>query len=188
MKASLPSEYSTQGDFPELENKMKMIPNDVAHLIAKHSATPHSSIHPSGHPSGRGSRRFPASLPRIAKAGLWLFLCAWFVPGAWPNVVAQTREQKPVATVGGEALYEEDFLPQIQGQVYKIRKQEYDLKRKALEDVINKKLMRAAAQKQGITEEEWLRREVDSSVHVAVELGLDLRRRGRPQVPAHKVT
>ena len=69
-----------------------------------------------------------------------------------------------MATVGGEALYEEDFLPRIQGQVYKIRKQEYDLKLKALEDAINKKLMRAAAQKQGITEEEWLRREVDSKV------------------------
>ncbi|MCH7978567.1 MAG: thioredoxin domain-containing protein [Acidobacteria bacterium] len=136
---------------------MKMIRHADAHLIAKHLTTLNSS--------GSGKRRrLQTGLPRIAGAGLWLFVCAGFIPGAWQSAAAQTGEQKPVATVGGEALYEEDFLPQIQGQVYKIRKQEYDLKRKALEDVINKKLMRAEAQKQGITEQEWLRQEVDSKV------------------------
>lgn len=137
-----------------------MIRHANQHPTAMLLTTPHSSPHS----SGRGKRRLQTNLPRIAGACLWLFVCAGFIPGAWLSAAAQTGEQKPVAVVGGEALYEEDFLPQIQGQVYKIRKQEYDLKRKALEDAINKRLMRAEAQKQGITEEEWLHQEVDSKV------------------------
>ncbi len=135
---------------------MKMIRHADVHPIEMHLTTLISS--------GSGKRRFQTGRTRLAGGVLLLFVCTGFIPGVWLSASAQTGEQKPVATVGGEALYEEDFLPQIEGQVYKIRKQEYDLKRKALEDAINKKLMRAEAQKQGITEAEWLRQEVDSKV------------------------
>ena len=93
-----------------------------------------------------------------------LLACGWFLTGGWPKAAAQTGEQKPVAVIGETTLYEKDFLPQIQGEVYKIRRQEYEFKRKALEEVINQRLLRAEAQKLGMTEEELLRQEVDSKV------------------------
>lgn len=97
------------------------------------------------------------------KAGL-LFAFACLAAGISPQALAQTSQEKPAALVGGEAIYDRDYLPQIQGQVYQVRKQEYELKLKALEAAINRKLVRAEAEKRGISEEELLRREADSKV------------------------
>ena len=69
-----------------------------------------------------------------------------------------------MAVTGEETLYEKDYLPQIQAQVYKIRMQEYELRLKSLEEAINKKLLLAAAQKRGITAEALLQAEADSKV------------------------
>ncbi len=95
--------------------------------------------------------------------GLLLFVCGWFV-AASSSAAAQTSKEKPVAVVGEESFYEKDYLPQIQSQLNELRDQEYQLKRKALEQAINQRLLRAEAKKQGITEEELLKREVDSKV------------------------
>ena len=92
-----------------------------------------------------------------------LFAVAWFVAGASPQALAQEKE-KPAALIGKEAIYDRDYLPQIQSQVYKVRMQEYELKLKALEIAINRKLLRAEAEKRGISEEELLRQEADSKV------------------------
>ena len=149
---------------------MKLFRRAVAKLIGKHLNTLHSLPHPSSpnpsspHPSGRCQRRIQAGLRSVARAGLVLLVCGWFVPGGWPEAAAQTGKDKPVAVIGETTLYEKDFLPQIQGEVYKVRQQEYELKRKALEEVINQRLLRAEAQKRGMRAEELLRQEVDSKV------------------------
>ena len=101
---------------------------------------------------------------RCARAAVLAWIAAGIVLAAHPQAAAQTRPQKPVAVVGDEAIYEQDFVPQIEAKVYKIRQQEYELKRQALEDVINKKLLRAEAEMWGVSPEEWLRQEVDSGV------------------------
>ena len=135
---------------------MKMVRHAVAHPISKYLHRQPSSL--------RHKPRFQPALPTFAAGRLLLLLCGWFVPAAWPNAAAQTRQEKPVAIVGDEALYEKDFLPQIQGQVNKIRLQEHELRRKALLGAINKKLVQKEAQKRGVTEAELLRQEVDSKV------------------------
>src|ERR1051325_6915155 len=76
----------------------------------------------------------------------------------------EQKQEKPVAEVGGEKLYETDYLPRIQSQVQKLRMQEYDLRLRALKDAINKKLLKVEAAKKGISEEEWLRPEIASKV------------------------
>jgi len=93
-----------------------------------------------------------------------LLLSGWLLAAALPGAMAQGQPQKPVAVFGTEALYEKDYLPQIQSQIYKIRKQEYELRRKAIEDAINKRLLRLEAEKKGATEQDLLRREADSKV------------------------
>jgi len=82
-------------------------------------------------------------------------------------VNAQTHEAKldlPVATVDGTQIYEEDLLPAIQPQLLPLRSQEYDIKKKALEDLIQQKLLESAAKKKGLTAEQLLVQEVDTKV------------------------
>ena len=93
-----------------------------------------------------------------------LFVISWLASAALPQVSAQTAEEKPVALIGDEAVYERDYLPPVQNEVYKVRVQEYELKRNALEDTINRRLLRAEAEQRGISEEELLLQEVDSKV------------------------
>src|SRR5262245_7816962 len=56
---------------------------------------------------------------------------------------AASGQDKAVAIVGSEALYESDYLPRIQSEVQKIRMEEYQLRRRALEDAVNKRLLKA---------------------------------------------
>jgi protein-disulfide isomerase len=75
---------------------------------------------------------------------------------------AQTRE--PLAVVAGEAIYEADLLPAIQGPMQQIRRQEYDVKSQALENLVNQKLLEAAAAKRGIAPAALLQQEADAKV------------------------
>ena len=123
----------------------------------------------SQHPSVNllSSGPWPHSLAwaqRLAAACLFLLGCGGVVPHSLPEASAQGKEEKPVAIAGEEKFYEQDYLPKIEGQLYKLRKQEHDLKRKALEEAINQKLLSAEARKRGISEEELLREEADSKV------------------------
>ena len=95
---------------------------------------------------GRGSKL--RALP-MALAGLLLFAAGWFARDLRPNAEAQARPERPVAIVGNEAIYEKDFLQPIEAQVQKLRQQEYEVRRRALDDVINKKLLAAEAQRRG---------------------------------------
>jgi len=98
------------------------------------------------------------------RAGFAALACCLLVP---PAVWAQTHGAKqnvPVATVDGQTIYEEDLLPSIQGQLMPLRKQEYDIKKKALDDLIRQKLLDTAAKKKGITTDQLLAQEVDSKV------------------------
>lgn len=144
---------------------MKMVRQAVAPPIAKHLTRLHSSL--------RCKQRFPAGLPRFAATGFLLFVCGWLVRAALSIAAAQTSQEKPVAVMGEEVFYEKDFLPPIQGQIHKIRLQEYELKRKALENAINKKLLRAEAEKGGMTEGAWLHQEVDSQAAEPTEAEIE---------------
>jgi len=112
---------------------------------------------------GRQPRFSPRWLS-IAVAGPLLLSCGWLACATWQNAAAQSSGEKPVAMVGNELLYEKDYLPPLQAQVQKIRMAEYDLKRKALEAAINKRLVQAEAAKRGMKEEELLHQEADSRV------------------------
>ena len=94
---------------------------------------------------------------------LLLFFSGWLVRGGWRSAAAQNNDGPPVAAIGTELLYEKDFLPPIQGQVQKIRMQEYELKRKSLEAAISKRLVEAEAAKRGITAEELVALQADAS-------------------------
>ena len=89
--------------------------------------------------------------------------CLLVAPAAW----AQTHDAKlnpPVATVSGQTIYEDELLSTAQPQLMQLRTQEFEIKRRALDDLIQQKLLEAAAKKKGITTDQLLAQEVDSKI------------------------
>jgi protein-disulfide isomerase len=82
--------------------------------------------------------------------------------------VAQNGEtpkpKQPVATIDGQAIYDEDLASSVEGQLQPLRNQEYEIKRKALDNLIEQKMLEAAAKKKGLTTEKLLDQEVNSKV------------------------
>jgi protein-disulfide isomerase len=75
-----------------------------------------------------------------------------------------TRTGPPVAMVAGQAIYESDLLPSVQGQLLPLQNKEYEVKSRALENLIRQRLLEAEARKEGLTSEKLLEREADSHV------------------------
>jgi len=91
-------------------------------------------------------------------------ICCFLMPGIVSAQKSDAKANPPVATIDGQTIYEDDLLPSIQGQLMPLRKQEYDIKKKALDDVIQQKLLEAAAKKKGVTTDQLLAQEVDSKI------------------------
>src|SRR5262249_25926082 len=72
--------------------------------------------------------------------------------------------QKPLATVAGQPIYEQDLMSLAGPALLDLHKQEYKLKSEALHRAICKKLVDMEAEKRGLSSEELLKREVDSKV------------------------
>jgi predicted DsbA family dithiol-disulfide isomerase len=75
-----------------------------------------------------------------------------------------SKAKQPVATIDGQPIYEEDLAAASEGQLAALRTQEYEIKRKALDSLIDEKLLEAAAKKKGLTTEQLLNQEVNSKV------------------------
>jgi protein-disulfide isomerase len=71
---------------------------------------------------------------------------------------------QPLATVNGQPITEQDLIDETGAQMLQLRNQEYQIRSKALNQLINKKLLAAEAQKRGLTTDKLLEQEVDSKV------------------------
>ena len=96
---------------------------------------------------------------------LTLLLCC-FIPAV--AAAAQKAEaptsKAPIATVDGQDIYDDDLASLIQGQLLPLRNQEYEIKRKALDSLIEQKVLEAAAKKKGLTTDKLLAEEVDAKI------------------------
>src|SRR5437899_905530 len=86
-----------------------------------------------------------------------------FAQGASP-AGASSQSNTPVAIVGGQTIGEDELLRLVQGQMRQLRSQEYEAKRRALDELINQRLTETEAEKRGLTAEEFLRQEVDAKL------------------------
>ena len=76
----------------------------------------------------------------------------------------QAANEAPVATVAGQVILDSELQPLVEGQLRQLQYQEYVTRRKALENLINQKLVAAKAKEKGLTPEEFLRQNVDSKL------------------------
>jgi protein-disulfide isomerase len=81
-----------------------------------------------------------------------------------PQSIESIKKSDPIATVDGQAITEDDLAPLVQGQLRPLRDQEYQIKKKALENLISQKVLEAEAKKKGLTADKLLEQEVDSKV------------------------
>jgi len=72
--------------------------------------------------------------------------------------------QDIVATVGGKAISQQDLTDALGSQWMQLRNQEYEVKSKALENLIRQRVVEAEARKQGISGQKLLEREADAKV------------------------
>jgi protein-disulfide isomerase len=81
-----------------------------------------------------------------------------------PQSIESTKKSDPIATVDGQAVTEDDLAPLVQGQLRPLRDQEYQIKKKALDNLISQKVLDAEAKKRGLTADKLLEQEVDSKM------------------------
>lgn len=75
-----------------------------------------------------------------------------------------SKAKQPVATVDGQPIYDEDLAASVDGQLMALRNQEYEIKKKALDGLIEQKILEVAAKKRGLTTEKLLEQEVKAKV------------------------
>src|SRR6266704_3884400 len=111
--------------------------------------------------------------PNIAKLAVLPFVFLLLGPaGSVAQTPGQAKQKEPLAVVAGQPIYDDDLLPYVQAQVFQLRVQEYEVKSKALENLVNQRLLEAEAKKKGIPTEKVLAQEVDAKVPEPTEAEL----------------
>ena len=69
-----------------------------------------------------------------------------------------------LATVDDQKITEDDLAPYVAGQLRPLREQEYQIKKKALDNLIGERILASEAKKRGLSVEKLLEQEVDSKL------------------------
>jgi hypothetical protein len=109
----------------------------------------------------------------MMRAKLWILSVALLVSSFVADIgLAQTgdpaKRKELVAVVTGQAIYEDELPPLVQVQLFQLRNQErnqeYALKSKALDNLVDQKLLESEARRRGTPVERLLAQEVYAKV------------------------
>ncbi len=115
-----------------------------------------------------------------------LFVSAFFVATCVAQSAETPKPKQAVATVGDQTIYDQDLASSVEGQLQPLRSQEYDIKRKALDSLIEQKMLENAAKAKGLTTDQLIQQEVAAKVKDPsddVILGFYLAQSGRINRP-----
>jgi predicted DsbA family dithiol-disulfide isomerase len=93
-----------------------------------------------------------------------LYLTAAAVFGTLLSAQENSTGHQPVARMGSEAIYEEDLIPLIGGQLMQLKNQEYELKLGALTNLVSQRLLEGEAKRAGLSVEAFLEQTVDRNL------------------------
>jgi len=93
-----------------------------------------------------------------------LFLSLFFAVTSLAQNTETPKPKQAVATVGDQTIYDSDLASSAEGQLQSLRSQEYEIKRKALDNLIEQKMLENAAKAKGLTTEQLLHQEIDAKV------------------------
>jgi protein-disulfide isomerase len=83
---------------------------------------------------------------------------------AAPLVLPGQSSQEPIATIEGQPIYEQDLMSVAGPKLLDLHKQEYQVKRDALDSLIRRRLVEAEAKRRGLNVDELLKQEVASKI------------------------
>lgn len=115
-----------------------------------------------------------------------LFLSAFFAAACVAQSAETPKPKQAVATVGDQTIYDQDLASSVEGQLQPLRSQEYDIKRKALDSLIEQKILENAAKAKGLTTDQLIQQEVTAKVKEPSDdmvLGFYLAQSGRLNRP-----
>src|SRR5713101_7170604 len=101
---------------------------------------------------------------RHFRVTLLLCMSAFFVAPAVAQNADTPKPKQAVATVGDQTIYDTDLASSAEGQLQPLRSQEFQIKRKALDSLIEQRLLENAAKAKGLTTDQLLKQEVDAKV------------------------
>src|SRR3989442_3931776 len=110
------------------------------------------------------SQRTASMRPSLSRFAALAFISLLSSAPPLAQIAGQAKQKEPLAVVAGQPISEDDLLPYVQGQLKPLREQEYQIKKKALENLINQRLLEAEAKKKNLPTEKLLEQEVDSKV------------------------
>jgi protein-disulfide isomerase len=95
-----------------------------------------------------------------------LLLFTYFIAArsASAQSTAAPLPKQPVASVAGENVYDDELMSSAQGQLLPLRQQEYEIKKRALDNLIEQKLLEKAAKDKGTSTEKLIQQEVEAKV------------------------
>jgi protein-disulfide isomerase len=73
---------------------------------------------------------------------------------------APTATRQAVAMIAGHTIYEDELAPLMEDQLQQLRNQEYDLKSRALEKLIDQKVLETAASRNGLAPDQLIEQEI----------------------------
>src|SRR5258705_12811926 len=74
-------------------------------------------------------------LPMSHAKGSFLLFSFFIAAASFAQTSDAPKAKRPVATVDGKAIYDEDLAAAVQGQLQPLRNQEYEIKRKASDNL-----------------------------------------------------
>jgi protein-disulfide isomerase len=113
----------------------------------------------------------------VAGAGLALFAAASFAQAS--------SADPPVAIIDGKPVLASELLEASQGQIMNLRKQEFDIKRRALDALIEQKLLEAEATRRGVSVNDLTQKEMAGNASEPTDAEVEAFYLARPD-PSHR--
>ncbi len=101
-------------------------------------------------------------MKKMSIIGVYVFLAVALE--GFGQTAATKMTGDPVAVINGQPVYEQELSPDLGSKLLQLRNQEYQIKSKALDDLIQKRLIDSEAAKRGLSSEKLLQEEVDSRI------------------------
>ena len=102
---------------------------------------------------------------RYCQGNLSLFVSVLLLPiCCLAQSPGAAKSTETLATVGGQPITEDDLLPSIASKLIALRNLEYQMKKQALDNLIDQRLLEAEAKRAGMAADKVLEQEVDTKV------------------------
>lgn len=89
------------------------------------------------------------------------------------KAISAAETSPKVATIDDQTITEDDLAPLVAGQLRPLKDQEYQIKKRALDSLINQKVVDAEAKRKGLTTEKLYEQEADAKVAEPTDVELN---------------